>query len=248
MNDDLFKDKFYKYKYKYLDLLNQEGGNPTNCLPKGKAVLYSEKNFTGTKVCINEGSYTRQELKAKGLDNNTISSVKIPKGHKLILFDKNNFNKDDKKVIKAIDEDNKINNLNNWDDKISSLKFIEMTQSRSSSPSSPVKPKNCGQKGQVAFFANQNFNGNKICLKPGRYSKNDLEGLGFKNNSISSIRTNGHKVTMYNNQFTGFEKTISSNISSLQSLRMGSEKWNNKISSLVIHPKAFSTKVECNIL
>lgn len=59
-----------------------------------KATFYYKENFQGREVALPPGEYTRAELERYGIENNTISSVKVPAHLKVVLYKHDNFTGD----------------------------------------------------------------------------------------------------------------------------------------------------------
>lgn len=53
--------------------------------------LYTNANFSGTAVSLPEGEYKLSDLQARGIADNTLSSVKVTSGYQVILYRDNNF-------------------------------------------------------------------------------------------------------------------------------------------------------------
>ncbi len=55
------------------------------------AEFYQNYFFTGWHVSLGEGSYTTAQLAAAGFRNNDLSSIKVPLGYRVVLYDGDNF-------------------------------------------------------------------------------------------------------------------------------------------------------------
>uniref|UniRef100_A0A6C0J3H3 Beta/gamma crystallin 'Greek key' domain-containing protein n=1 Tax=viral metagenome TaxID=1070528 RepID=A0A6C0J3H3_9ZZZZ len=101
-------------------------------------------------------------------------------------------------------------------------------------------PTRCGQKGQAAFFEHCNFKGTKICLKPGIYSKEQLEKKGLMNDTLSSVRPNGLFVKLYknNNIFSKDYITLTTETSCLKNkISESGKNWNDTVTAIqVVRP------------
>ncbi|HMA99688.1 MAG TPA: family 43 glycosylhydrolase [Spirochaetota bacterium] len=53
-------------------------------------VLYTDTNFGGTSAFFTEGAFTTADLTAAGIADNSVSSVKVPEGYLLEIFDGDN--------------------------------------------------------------------------------------------------------------------------------------------------------------
>ncbi|AEI64934.1 development-specific protein S [Corallococcus macrosporus] len=61
--------------------------------------VFCNEDFEGRRVDLPPGNYTRAQLEARGIENNTISSVKVPPGVKAVLFKNDNFAGDQLEVV-----------------------------------------------------------------------------------------------------------------------------------------------------
>ncbi|MBO9203751.1 MULTISPECIES: Ig-like domain-containing protein [Niastella] len=60
--------------------------------PTGIAIFYKDCNYTGTyAIGLNEGSYTKAQLLAKGISDKDLSSIKITTGYEVVLYKSDNF-------------------------------------------------------------------------------------------------------------------------------------------------------------
>ncbi len=57
----------------------------------GKTTFYQDTAFGGTGVSLNPGSYTTAQLTAAGISDNWVSSVKVPEGYTVEIYDNDNF-------------------------------------------------------------------------------------------------------------------------------------------------------------
>ena len=56
-----------------------------------KATFYEHTDFGGTAVSLNPGNYTTAQLSAAGISDNWVSSVKVPAGYTVEIYDQDNF-------------------------------------------------------------------------------------------------------------------------------------------------------------
>lgn len=56
-----------------------------------KATVYQHCKFAGYKARLAPGRYTMAQLKKKGVKNDDLSSIKVPKGYEIVLFEHDNF-------------------------------------------------------------------------------------------------------------------------------------------------------------
>lgn len=161
--------------------------------------LYQHKDYRGYSVSLDkEGIYNLRELRALGMKNDDISSLKVNPGFKVTVFqhDKQQgwgqiFKSDAPWIGTA------------YNDQVSSL-LIERIRSRDSAREA---------KAPVKLFQHANFKGYVVKLHPGSYTLRDLVKLGMSNDDISSLKVSpGYKVTVYqHDHFRGRGKTFNSN-------------------------------------
>ncbi|WP_141620346.1 beta/gamma crystallin-related protein [Myxococcus sp. AB036A] len=158
--------------------------------------VYYEEDFNGTHVDLPPGNYTRAQLEARGIGNNTISSVRVPPGVKAVLFKDDNFTGDQLEVVANAESLGALNN------NTSSIRVITV----------PVQPR-------ARFFYKEQFEGKEVDLPPGQYLQADLERYGIDNNTISSVKPVGLTVILYkNDNFSGESLTVTADASSLGAL------------------------------
>lgn len=83
----------------------------------------------------------------------------------------------------------------------------------------------------VSCFTDSNFEGSKVVLTAGQYTRSDLAAVGIANDSISSIKIpGGYIVKVYqNDNFSGSSATLTADTKNLEDYGL-----NNAISSLQI--------------
>jgi len=60
--------------------------------------LYPQENFSGTPTALTVGKYALKHLKAYGLDANSLSSMRIPNGFEVVLYDRDDW-RGEKKIV-----------------------------------------------------------------------------------------------------------------------------------------------------
>jgi len=96
-----------------------------------KAIFYADCDMKGASVELSAGKYSNST--AIGLKNDSISSIKVPKGLKVAIYEDNDFKgavkewvaKDGDMYIKCLTNE-KINTTKNWNDRISSIKITAL--------------------------------------------------------------------------------------------------------------------------
>jgi len=85
-------------------------------------VAFQHCNYAGYSLALREGEYNLSDLKAYGIQNNDLSSLKIADGYQVIFFDQVNFGG------ASIIETNNTACLttDGWNDRVSSLKIVKV--------------------------------------------------------------------------------------------------------------------------
>lgn len=96
--------------------------------PTGVATVYKDCPYAGAAVGLKEGDYTTAQLRALGMENDAISSLKVNSGYEVQLFMDDNF------TGAAVVRSGEISCFDGtWNDKVSSLKVRKGSSSNSSS-------------------------------------------------------------------------------------------------------------------
>lgn len=116
----------------FLDRLNQfkPSGFPTFTLssveaanPQGSEVsLYQHCNYDGYMVLLNEGDYTLSNLQSMGISNDDLSSIVVPAGYRVELFEHDHFSGS---LVTVTNQSISCLTSNNFNDKISSIKVTK---------------------------------------------------------------------------------------------------------------------------
>jgi hypothetical protein len=141
-----------------------------------KITVYYEKDFKGHMAQLPVGNYTQAELKKHGIENNKISSVKVPVGLKVILYKDDNFHGEQMPLVANAEE------LGAMHNNTSSIKVVTWDSRRAN------------------FYKKKDFQGEDVSLPPGEYTQAELERYGIDNNTISSVKVpGGLKVVLFKN-------------------------------------------------
>ncbi len=84
-------------------------------------VFYSDANFAGKSITLSEGSYNMNDLESRGLSNDTLSSVRVPFGYKVTLF--NDIDYGGNAVVLLADS----SGLGDFNDETTSIKVEKLT-------------------------------------------------------------------------------------------------------------------------
>ncbi|MGE0588707.1 MAG: DUF4476 domain-containing protein [Cyclobacteriaceae bacterium] len=205
-------------------------------------VIIYKDDFTGTSQRLTNGRYDMNDIGAVGNDH--ISSLRIPKGMKVTLYEHQNFT--GRALSLTSDTPASFLVKNRFNDVTTSLvvETLEVapppTEPRDeptvTSPSPPVTPtqpevaETEATTGVVIFQGD--FTGiSKQLTEPGNYN---VQGMGIGNNELSSIKVpQGYRVTLYDGEaFSGRSLVLEENDASSSFLE--SKKFNNVTSSLEI--------------
>jgi hypothetical protein len=177
-------------------------------------VVYADCNFSGQSASLAPGRYDSYAL---GVGNDKISSFKVPRGFRAIVYENGGFNGNSRTFT-----GDQYCLSGDWNDRISSL-VLERDNGYNGN-----NGYNNNYTGPKAFvYADCNFRGASYGLAPGRY---DAYALGVGNDKISSMKVpNGLKVTVYaDGGYRGDSRTFYGD-----QYCFGSD-WNDKISSIVV--------------
>lgn len=101
----------------------KQGGEVTKQGAAPRVTLFSDCKFTGKMVDISFGEYA--SMAKAGFGNDVLSSMKIPAGLKVQVFEHDNFKGDTTVFTNDVSclVDVKISKARNWNDRVSSLKI-----------------------------------------------------------------------------------------------------------------------------
>lgn len=153
--------------------------------------VFQHCNYKGYKVGLPLGKYTKDKLEKMGVRNNDLSSLKTHQNCWVSLFSKDNF-KGKRFIIKGpskcfVDlkvDINRDGSKWDWNDKVSSIIV---------SDGNTIGP----YKQTASLYQHCDYKGYEINLPEGEYNLAKLRSLGMKNDDISSLRTNGLNVVLY---------------------------------------------------
>jgi hypothetical protein len=170
-----------------------------------KVTVYKDCGFKGPAQSFGEGWYTVDQL---GIGNDDISSIWVPKGWVIIVYEDDKFlgrKKWFKNSVDCLPEE--------WNDKISSI-HIKRDNSFDNY-----------NEGEVVVYEDCGFRGQRSVLTEGSFRNYQL---GIGNDEISSIRIPiGWTVTVYeHDNFQGQSQSFTGNTDCLP------PNWNDRISSI----------------
>lgn len=181
----------------------------------GVATVYKDCNYGGYAVDLNAGNYTLAQLKALGVADNDISSLKVASGYEVQLFDGDNF----LNAPTSLTVSGEVSCLvgRSFNDKTSSIRV------RTVGPATAYKDCNVGGTALPAI---------------GDYTTNQLLALGIANNDLSGLKVNsGFEVQLFDgDNFQGESITL---VAGTSCLAGGS--FDNKTSSLRVRTPGVAT-------
>jgi predicted alpha-1,6-mannanase (GH76 family) len=172
-----------------------------------KVHAYQNINYAGFYSQLSTGTYTLAQLQAKGITDNDITSLTIPSGYVVTVYENDNF-VGTSKIFTA-----NTAWLADWNDRISSLKIIDTNGSL------------------VNVYQDITFSGYTAGLNVGDYTLAQLRAKGILDNDITSLKiTEGYKVIVYDgDNFTGASKEFTATTD-------WAGDWNDRTTSLRIRP------------
>lgn len=202
--------------------------------------VFTDCNFAGRSARLPVGDYNLAQLKKFGLGNNDISSVKLPKGMSVTVYE-NDFLRGDSassaKDVRCID-------TGSFANRITSLSVLG--DSGASLTSAPARKITSG----VTVYTQCDYDGTSANLREGEYTNAQLNALGINNNSISSLQVaDGYQVDLFVNDFQlGQSGMLDTNNPCLVG------RYNNAVTSVVVRKKvnvtaatpAVTLYVHCN--
>ncbi|HSU28320.1 MAG TPA: beta/gamma crystallin-related protein [Chitinophagaceae bacterium] len=178
--------------------------------------LYKDCNYQGYSKTLGEGSFKVYEL---GIGNDQLSSIRVPNGYSISLFEDDYF----KGATTKYDDD--ISCLPAyWNERTSS---VTITRKWNNFGWNNNNNNNNNYAEVVTLFTDCNYHGLSKSLSPGSYRYYDL---GIGNDKLSSIRiSNGYSITLFqDDNYQGSSIVYNDDVSCL------SANWNERASSVII--------------
>jgi hypothetical protein len=180
----LFNDANFKGTRQYITNDTSNVGDPFNdqassIFVEAPVTIFSDKDFTGNSQVLTSGKYNVVDI---AIGNDMLSSLKVPKGKMVTLFEHANFSGTSQVLI---DNTGLVSGFN---DKTSSI-VVEDT---------------------VVAYKDANFKGTSKVLAPGKYTTENLGSLNAQLSSLKI--PNGKKVTLFKqDNFTGPSLVVTNN-------------------------------------
>lgn len=171
-----------------------------------KVHVYQDIHYSGFYSQLPIGTYTLAQLQARGITDNDITSMTVPAGYSVTVYENNNFTGASKTFTANATW------LADWNDRITSIKIAEVT-------------------GPVSVYQDIDFGGYAAGLDVGDYTLAQLQAKGILNNDVTSLKiATGFKVTVYDAEdFSGTSAVYISDAAWLAD-------WNDRIGSLRVRP------------
>jgi hypothetical protein len=206
----------------FLKMTDNSGVKPTRPTDWGQpaptsVVLFGDGSFGGNFLAsFGVGSFNSAALIAAGGLDNGASSIKVPRGWKVTLYDGANF--DGSSIVVTTTEDFLGRTGLAFNDRVSSLKVENVGGDASTG---------------VTLYDGINYTGTSVNRGPGWY---DVGSTGLADNSLSSIKIpSGYIVVPWDQ--AGFPAVMALTVNPLQSSVPDLGGNSNKISSLLIIKK-----------
>ncbi|WP_162088698.1 T9SS type A sorting domain-containing protein [Chryseobacterium aquaeductus] len=190
---------------------------------QNRAKFFRDPNYKGPNISLPEGFYTASDLIIRGIGSNRISSIQVSPGYQVTIFDLDNFAID----FSNVDFAQSINGKNvkdlaslNMDDKTSSIIIRKIPTTKS------------------AFYMDCSYKKGSFSLPEGFYGVNNLRLLGHSSfiNQISSVKTNGLEVLMYDkSRYEGYSRYLPNDVACLKSI-----SFDNMTESIIVLGSFFS--------
>ncbi|RAV98137.1 RICIN domain-containing protein [Pseudochryseolinea flava] len=167
-----------------------------------KVHVYQDLNYSGFYGQLAVGSYTLAQLQGKGIADNGITSMTVPAGYAVTVYENDNFTG----AFKTFTANSGW--LADWNDRITSIKVAEVG-------------------GPVSVYQDINYGGYAAGLDVGTYTLAQLQAKGILNNDVTSLKiAQGFKVTAYDSDnLTGTSAVYTTDTGWLAD-------WNDRIGSI----------------
>jgi predicted alpha-1,6-mannanase (GH76 family) len=175
-----------------------------------RPMVYRDFNYQGAWSSLPAGSYTLAQLVARGVANDDITSITVPPGWTVTMYESDNFS--GASLVRTSND--AYLSGGTWNDRVSSLVVT--------APASSAV---------ITVYQDCNSGGYAVGLPVGSYDMFALQRAGVVNDDISSFQlTAGHTLTLYQGyNFTGTTATQTASSSCLVGLG-----FNDTVSSLKV--------------
>jgi predicted alpha-1,6-mannanase (GH76 family) len=180
--------------------------------------VYRDVNYLGGYSSLPPGSYTTAQLSARGVFDNDITSITVPQGWTVTLYENDAFG--GASFVRTANDG--WLGAAGWNDRVSSLVVT--------GPASNAV---------ATVYQDCNYAGYSVSLPAGNHDVNALWAAGIVNDDISSVQMNGgYTMTLYlDSPFTG-----SSSVQTVSNSCLVGAGFNDNVSSLRIASSATATR------
>ncbi len=198
--------------------------------PQGNATktiqVFTDCNYAGRSAQLLVGDYNLSQLKRLGIGNNDISSVKVPKGMSVVVYE-NDFLRGDSA---SASNDVPCIDTGSFANRITSVTVTDSGSELAAAPKNVIKS-------GVTVHTECDYGGASANLREGEYTNAQLNALGINNNSISSVQVaEGYQVDLYINDF---QRGDSGMLDTSSPCLAG--RYNEAVTSVVVRRKASAT-------
>lgn len=185
--------------------------------------VFADCNYAGRSAQLPVGDYNLAQLKKFGLGNNDISSVKLPKGMSITVYE-NDFLRGDSassgKDVACID-------TGSFANRITSLSVLGEGGGVVGTPAKKIAS-------GVTVYSQCDYRGISANLREGEYTNAQLNALGINNNSISSLQVaDGYQIDLFINDF---QRGQSGMLNTDNPCLVG--RYNDAVTSVIVRKKA----------
>ncbi len=204
----------------------------------GAVVAYTDAGYRGSSASFQMGSHNTQQL--GGAFVRTISSIQIPSGYRVVVYDGPNFTGNYRILTYSIDNFAAEGN-GQWNDRIQSM-VVESANSNTTiinnNNNIPGRPQPTIVNSDIVMaYADVMYQGSVQPLAVGSYTGNQL--IGTPPRTLSSIKIPpGYKVTVYDGpNFNGDYRVLTYSIDNFAA--EGNGQWNDRVSSIIVERTNF---------
>lgn len=191
--------------------------------------VFTDCRYQGKSAKLPIGDYNLAQLRKYGLGNNDISSVKVPEGMSVTVYE-NDFLRGDSA---SASENVHCIDTGSFANRITSLSVLVKEGASTNSGSAVANPAKKVSAG-AAVYTECDYRGTFANLREGEYNNAQLNELGINNNTISAIQVaDGYQVELFINDF---QRGTSGTLDTDNPCLVG--RYNDAISSVVVTKKA----------
>jgi|688.fasta_scaffold06873_6 hypothetical protein len=194
-------------------------GGSGSSYDQSQVIIFENSGFSGRSYTLQPGRYSIDQM---GISNDALSSIRIPSGYRVTIFEDDNFSGGMQNYYANVYTLN-----SSWNDKASSIIVYGPGGNAGSNNNYQPSYNNNYSRDGVTVYADCNYQGKSSYLRSGRYSN---YAMGIGNDAISCFRIpRGYKLTVFeDNNFNGESRTFTSDLYCL------AVDWNDKISSMIV--------------